>query len=212
MKALARDARRSHLKHTLVLASYFQLGWLLVALIVALTGQYVSGWWLALILPAFWIPVVLEAATGVNFPSTLQVHFYLFVSAAAVLGDVFGFYDLVLRWDTFAHLDSGVVLAWLGLFMVRTVEHLRAVRLPRWVAIVVAVMVPMAFAAMWEIVEFTSDNLAHTTAQNGLVDTMIDMIAAAVGAAITIIFVRYMTPKNVRPKAFISAKTTGAAT
>lgn len=204
MKATARKLKNHPRRQTFVLASYFQLCWLLTASIVALTGQHVSGWWLLVVIPIFWIPFAIEALTTVHFPATLQVHFYLFVSFAAVMGDVFDMYNLVAHWDTVAHFDSGILLAWLGFFMVRTMEITGNIRLPRWSAIIIAFIMPMALAAMWEIVEFMSDNLIHTTAQNGLVDTMVDMIAAAIGASLTILFVRNLTPKNVRPEALLS--------
>ena len=46
----------------------------------------------------------------------------------------------------------------------------------------------MAFAAAWEIYEFASDTFLHTTMQaGGLEDTIVDMLAALIGATIAVI-------------------------
>ena len=59
---------------------------------------------------------------------------------------------------------------------------------PLWFKNVVAFMTPMAFAAAWEIYEFMSDKYIGTVMQaGGLEDTIVDMLAALIGAIVAVV-------------------------
>lgn len=189
------------LKQSLGLAFIFQIGWIAAAGIILLLGGSVNIVLLALLLFLPWIPVVLELLTKTKLPMALQAHFHIFITLSSVAGSTFGMYALVPHWDTFVHIDSAILLAWLGLFAVRQVREDVKAPIPRWFVGWVAFLTPMAFAALWEIAEYTSDGLLNTTTQHGLEDTAVDMLAALVGAILTTaIALWWKVPKSVMPR------------
>lgn len=190
------------LNNSLKLAFSFQLAWVVIAGICIAIGRPIAIELLAFNLVTLFAPALLEVLTRTKLPIALQVHFFVFVTSASLLGSIVGFYGLVPNWDTYVHLDSGVLMTWLGLFVVREAESQSKARLPKWFALATAFAVTMALAAMWEIYEFFSDVLIHTNMQiGGLEDTMIDTIAAVVGALIAIVIALWLkAPKSVLPK------------
>lgn len=194
---------RADAQYSLRIAQYFQIAWILAAVIVIWLGGSVALSLLLLLLFTAWVPFVVEVVTRTKLPLALHLHYFVFMSAAPVAGSAFGVYGALLDWDTIVHVDSGILLAWLGLFAVVLVEKKAKIRIPRWFALSAALLVPLAFAALWEISEFLSDRIIGTVSQPNLEDTIIDMIAALVGALIGVAMVviakwpRSITPSGV---------------
>lgn len=195
---------RTNLKRSLKLALIFQIAWIIVFIIYALAGNSPSIGLLIVNLLILFAPALIEVVTRTKLPTAFQIHFYIFVTAASFLGSILEFYGSVPNWDTYVHVDSGVLIAWLGLFAVSRAENRAKGQLPKWFGVITAFMVPMALASLWEIYEFASDQILHTTMQaGGLEDTIVDMTAAIIGATIAIgIALLLKWPKSVLPKAF----------
>lgn len=194
-------------RHSLALALPFQLGWAVAAIIYILAGNTMNVGFLVLLMTVLWVPTAVELVTRTKLPTALHIHYHAFITASSVMGSTFGFYALVPNWDTWVHIDSGVLLAWLGLFAIRQAEDQVGVRLPGWLSVAMCYASPLAFAALWEISEFLSDRYLHTTTQAGLEDTIVDMIAAFVGATIAIAIVSLaVSPKSVLAKALRKQK------
>jgi hypothetical protein len=77
------------------------------------------------------------------------------------------------------HLLGGASLAYFFRRAVRLVHH----SWPPMVSSIVALSLACTVALGWEIAEFAVDFLFRTTLQEGLLDTMTDLILAATGAA-----------------------------
>lgn len=149
-----------------------------------------------------WIPALFEFVTRTRLPDSLQIHYLLFITASSLVGSALGGYAFIPHWDTIVHVDSGVLLAWAGMYALFSVEKLRKVKLPGWFVVAVTLATPLAFAVLWEVYEFMSDALIHTTMQaGGLEDTIIDMLAALVGGTLAIILAAWgLVPKTVAPR------------
>ncbi len=184
-----------------------------IAMVVALTVfgaiglpvQPVLGAVLALTL---WVPAVLELIVRTPIPRALQLHYIIFILAGPFGGSVLNLYVAIPDWDTYVHFASGVMLAWLGMLAVRRVEERTRQAVPTWFAISVIQITPMAFAAAWELCEFTSDLVVGTVSQSGLDDTMLDIIAGTLGGVLAIALLvllgrpRTLAPHSLLPKRY----------
>lgn len=199
---LPRTVRRS-----LLLALPFQLGVVVLALVLAAAGLGVEMLLTALLALSMWAPAAAELVFRTTLPRALQLHFLIFIVAGPFMGSALHVYWVVADWDTLIHFDSGVLLAWLGMLWLRRVEEQLEVSLPTWFGLLVIQLTPMAFAAAWEICEFASDHILGTKAQlDSLVDTMGDIMAGTLGGLFAIaLLVTLRRPRSVAPASLIRA-------
>lgn len=114
----------------------------------------------------------------------------LFVMISSLLGSCYGFYD-INHYDDFLHLWSGLITVSIA-FSIMTFFHsdndLKNIN--KYFIIIYVFMFSMGVASLWEISEFLIDRFLGMNMQvGGLVDTMIDMIDALVGAIIMLPFI-----------------------
>lgn len=173
---------------------------------LALIIMYVRGWatddhsqdfLIILTFGMTYYPSILEKRFGVYLPNGLQIVITLFIFAAQVLGEMSGFYTTVKWWDLMLHTISGTVLGMIGfLFVYLLNEKGNAnVNLSPAFVIIFAFCFALAIGVFWEFFEYGSDRLFGYNMQrfrlpgeDGLVDTMNDLIVDAVGAGIACIF------------------------
>jgi len=144
------------------------------------------------------LPLLLERWWRVVLPPWLHVTYVLFVFASMFCGEVLHFYLQIPWWDDFMHVSSGILMG-LGVILWLQLAEKRGADLPHWARLLLIVTIVVTVAALWEFVEFGSDQLFGTKSQdNGsLVDTMIDMIDASIGAVIMAgVYARYLTTRR----------------
>ncbi|MHA7984707.1 hypothetical protein ACX9R5_02770 [Rathayibacter sp. CAU 1779] len=187
-----------------LLALPFQLGFIVLAVAFSLFGLSTNMIVAVLMVPALWVPAIAQLVFRTVLPRALQLHFLIFLTGGPFAGSALGVYGYIPHWDKVVHLDSGIMLAWVGWVAVRRVEEHTGIALPRWFSLTIGILTPMAFAAAWEICEFTSDHLIGTHAQNGNTDTMGDIIAATIGAFLTLgLTLLWKRPRSVLPLALL---------
>lgn len=114
----------------------------------------------------------------------------LFVMISSLLGSCYGFYD-INHYDDFLHLWSGLITVSIA-FSIMTFFHSDndLKKINKYFIIIYLFMFSMGVASLWEISEFLIDRFLGMNMQvGGLVDTMIDMIDALVGAIIMLPFI-----------------------
>lgn len=114
----------------------------------------------------------------------------LFVMISSLLGSCYGFYD-INHYDDFLHLWSGLITVSIA-FSIMTFFHSDndLKKINKYFIIIYVFMLSMGVASLWEISEFLIDRFLGMNMQvGGLVDTMIDMIDALVGAIIMLPFI-----------------------
>lgn len=107
------------------------------------------------------------------------------------LGTVW-FYQTVWGWHNIAHATTGSLVAGVGYTLLRTLEvHTTAVSFPPKFTLFFVVIFVFAVGVVWEIFEFTLDQVAVAITgeemlltQHGLQDTMTDLVANTVGAIV----------------------------
>ena len=185
------------LKRSLAIALIFQIAWIALGIIAALSGTNV--YWLLLVANLFtlWVPVFFTLVTRIQLSARFQVAFAAFISASSLIGSSLGGYASIPHWDTIVHFYSGVLLAWFGLILVVNAEKSIQHSLPHWFKNSVVLMTPVAFSAVWEVYEYMSDMLLGTSMQaGGLGDTVIDMLAGLLGAFVALIVSMLWAVKN----------------
>ena len=103
------------------------------------------------------------------------------------LGEVQGYYDRFWWWDIVLHIGSRFLLEILGFLLAYVLNEKEDIELdlyPKFIAFF-AVVFAMGMGAVWEIFEFSMDQLFGMNMQkSGIVDTMRDLIVDGVGALI----------------------------
>lgn len=173
---------------------------------IALIFTYIRGWVMQdhsqdfLIILTFimtYYPSVLEKRFGVYLPNTLQIIITLFIFSAQVLGEMNGFYDKIPWWDTMLHATSGTILGLLGFMFVYLLNEKgdANVNLSPIFVVIFAFCFAITMGVFWEFFEFASDRLLGYNMQrfrlpgeDGLVDTMEDLIVDTIGAGVACIF------------------------
>lgn len=138
-------------------------------------------------------PRILEKRYQVFIPPAFELLAIAFLFASLFLGEVRGYYARFWWWDVALHTASGFLLGILGFLLVHVLNELEEVGLHMKAGFVAffAFLFAVGAGALWEIFEFSMDQLAGTTMQksmfgdpSGLTDTMWDLIVDALGASI----------------------------
>ncbi|MBQ2836399.1 MAG: hypothetical protein IJE68_06160 [Clostridia bacterium] len=141
-------------------------------------------------------PSILEKRFGVYLPARLEIVITLFIFAAQVLGEMNGFYDKITWWDTMLHTTSGVILGLVGFLFVYLLNEKgdKNVNLSPIFVVIFAFCFAITMGVFWEFFEYGADRLLgynmqkfRMPGQDGLVDTMEDLIVDTIGAIIACI-------------------------
>lgn len=141
-------------------------------------------------------PSILEKKFGVYLPKRLQILITSFIFASQILGEIGDFYEKIPWWDTMLHTISGVVLGLVGFLFVYLLNErgTKNLNLSPIFVIIFAFCLAMTLGVFWEFFEFGADRLLGYNMQkfrmpgeDGLVDTMEDLIVNALGAVVTCI-------------------------
>ncbi|HLU69369.1 MAG TPA: hypothetical protein VKZ88_01225 [Fibrobacteria bacterium] len=187
-----------------------------LALIAELGFAIWDGMWLTAavivgILAVTLLPHVLRRRFRLVFPYELEIFAIIFVFASLFLGEVRGYYTAYPWWDSLLHASSGLLLGIFGFLLVYALNERDDLGLnlkPGFVAFF-AFLFALGMGTLWEIFEFSMDQLAGTNMQkpmfndpSGLTDTMWDLILDAGGAAV-ISLMGYVYLKSPAPDSFL---------
>lgn len=136
---------------------------------------------LALILS--FIPEVFQNTYKINLPIGFNIVIVAFIYMSIFLGEIFNIYERVFWWDAFLHIGSGVILSFAAFLVLFILFKEKKFTASPFIIAVFTFSFAMMLGAMWEIFEYTMDQLFGLNMQkSGLNDTMWDMIVNAIGA------------------------------
>jgi len=184
---------------------------LLLIMAVELPFLVYEGIWLSVCLVVMLMaltmtPILLHRRLPVNIPPEIQAFTIVFAFAAVFLGEVRMFYERIWWWDIALHFNSGMLLGLLGfllVFILNEDERIDVHLHPQFVAFF-SFLFAVAMGAIWEIFEFSMDQLFGTNMQkpmrgdlSGLTDTMWDLIVDTLGAlGVSLLGWRYMKQRK----------------
>ncbi len=157
----------------------------------AAVGTAVEGRWLLLftsllILALTYLPVAIERRYRLFLPIEVELVIVVFIYSALFLGEIRGYYTKFWWWDLMLHTGSGVAFGFAGFLVLYVLYRKNMLSTsPLWIA-VFSFCFAVAIGAMWEIFEFSMDQVFGLNMQkSGLPDTMGDLIVDSVGALAT---------------------------
>lgn len=161
-------------------------------------GMYTKSFQAVLIIAVLLILRGIVKWVQLEFTPALRFSILLFITITMLLANMFNMYGVIPHLDKWEHLLSGVILCFAGLFVLRIILRKHGIKtISSPVAIWFAFFFAVAMAGVWEIYEFTIDNLFGLHSQNGnLTDTMIDIICGTVGALGAAIYLAYKARKH----------------
>jgi hypothetical protein len=170
---------------SLVLKALLALG----AVLLFIEGNYQAGFESLLILLLTFLPLVMGKQLRIRIPHEFETLAIVFVYLSLFLGEVQGYYERYWWWDLALHAGSGFLLGILGflfVYLLNKSENI-ALHLSSGFIATFAFMFAMTVGVLWEIFEFTMDQLFGMDMQRsatGIVDTMWDLIVNCVGAVV----------------------------
>jgi len=177
------------------------LVFLVLSLVPAIVGAVLAGNWQSAFLAAvtvvfILVPLPFQARAGVYVPRVFQVALALFVYATLFLGEANRFYYDVWWWDVMLHSGSAFAFGLIGLITLMLSVSRQTIRAKPIVLSVFAFSFALMIGVLWEIFEFTGDQLLNMDMQkDGLNDTMWDFIVNTVAAfAAALVGYFYLTP------------------
>ncbi|WP_111495230.1 MULTISPECIES: hypothetical protein [Marinobacter] len=190
--------RITHQRITIAL----QLVLLVQAVFALIERQWMTAAFVLLIIGITFLPVLVERRFRIFVPPQMQLLAIGFVFAALFLGEVRGYYTRFWWWDIVLHTSSGFLLGILGFLLVHILNETERLEMhlkPGFVSFF-AFLFAVGFGALWEIFEFSMDQLFGMNMQkamlgdpSGLTDTMWDLIVDTIGAlVIAILGWRYL--------------------
>lgn len=132
--------------------------------------------------------------------NSIYINLVIFIMVSSLLGSCFKFYS-INHYDDFLHLYSGVLSCNIAYLILRYFNNEENIKMVNKVFVIIFLfMFTMGVASIWEIMEFSLDNILGTHTQiGGLKDTIIDMIDALIGSIISIpYFIRKLSDEYIK--------------
>lgn len=135
------------------------------------------------------IPFVFYITTifKIYIPLLLECIILIFILMSVVFGSVLNFYIIIPYWDIILHTISGFLLCLVPLYCIVYFK----IEIPFFIKILFIFFVSLGFASLWELFEFSVDNIFNIDSQKneleGVVDTMIDITVHTIGSIIFLI-------------------------
>jgi hypothetical protein len=154
--------------------------------VAAYERQWMTAFLVLCIAALSLLPWRIGKRLGVRIPIEFELLAVLFIFAALFLGSIHGYYEKFWWWDVVLHTSSGFLLGIVGFLLVYALNRHESIELhmtPVFIALF-AFAFAMAVGALWEVFEFGVDGLLGFHMQEGLTDTMWDLIVDAAGAVV----------------------------
>ena len=119
------------------------------------------------------IPKFIQDKYHFTIPNLLDFVLITFAFSGFILGDVLNFYGKIPYWDSILHTLSGIVIAYVGFIVIEYLDKEYTIPLsvsPLFMSVIV-VSVALAIGAVWEIGEYTVDDIFHTNNQQYMQST-----------------------------------------
>ncbi len=160
------------------------------ALIIEMVAAAWSGHWPMVFVAlttlfATLLPFVFERSLGVKLPLSFIAAIVVFLYATLFLGEAMDFYNRFWWWDKLLHGGSAIGFGMIGFVVVFMLFEGDRYAAPALAIALFGFCFAVMVGSVWEVIEFAADQLFGLNMQkSGLVDTMWDIIANMLGAAV----------------------------
>lgn len=182
--------------------TYYSMRIVVMLSIVAfiIDGNFESAVSALFILGLMVLPSLLKEQYRLHLPFEIDLAIVAFIFLSLFLGSLQDYYERFPLWDGILHFQSGILLGAVGFLVVYLLNERKqgtVVMSPGFISLF-SVCFSMALSVVWEIYEYTVDNVfGYTMQESGLPDTMGDLIVNAI-ASIAVATVAYVWMKRRR--------------
>lgn len=161
------------------------------------------------IVPVMLLPYIVKKIFKFKLDESIIILYLVFVFFAHFLGTIVNLYGKIAIYDKLMHTFSGVMTSFLALIILVKSKNYKSKSI--WYNILYIIAITCTVAVLWEMFEFTCDNLFNKDAQRvaltGVADTMTDVIVAFLGSCMFSLFYFYeeKLKKNLIIKRFIKS-------
>lgn len=117
----------------------------------------------------------------VNFEVPVEVHISVtaFAFLGLVLGDGLNFYGKIGWWDSLLHFTSGIILSFIALWLLQMlILRRKYLFMHRALLYIFVVAFSLAVGAVWELGEYTVDDIFHTNNQQYMATTRATIVSS----------------------------------
>lgn len=178
-----------------------------VCLSLSLTGKYNSNIMVCLSLYIIvFLPKILRKFK-LDINNLIELIFLVFVLFAQLLGSILHFYGTINWYDSLMHYISGILTSFLALILLVLFNKYN--EKDKVFNVIFIIAITLMVASLWEVFEFSADNLlggdAQKVIETGVTDTMKDIICALLGSLLFSIcyLYEYINNKSLLIKKFI---------
>ena len=116
-----------------------------------------------------------------NFEVSVEVHISVtaFAFLGLVLGDGLNFYGKIGWWDSLLHFTSGIILSFIALWLLQMlILRRKYLFMHRALLYIFVVAFSLAVGAVWELCEYTVDDIFHTNNQQYMATTRATIVSS----------------------------------
>jgi len=174
-----------------------------IILLVAIVGSIANSRWTVLFVTTStfiltFVPYFFEKNYKIDIPEEIEIIITLFIFGSLFLGEGHSYYTYYWWWDIILHLGSAITLGFIGFTILYVLYKGNKILAKPSTLAFFSFAFALAFGALWEIFEFSMDQLFGFNMQkSGLMDTMADLIIDTAGALVASLF-GYLYIKNKR--------------
>lgn len=174
-----KKARRIGLLSVLI-----KIGIVILAIMALIEGEMVWVFTGLFALAFAFFPMILRKNYKMSIPWLLE--FLIFLALFLhTLGGVMNLYSTFSWWDTMTHFVSTFMLAVVALAVIYIMHtYWSGLTMDIRAIMVFTIFIAAFLGAIWEVLEWSVDQIFSTHEQNGLDDTMKDLVMDMVGAMI----------------------------
>ena len=124
-------------------------------------------------------PILLKKFANFEVPVEVHISVTAFAFLGLVLGDGLNFYGKIGWWDSLLHFTSGIILSFIALWLLQMlILRRKYLFMHRALLYIFVVAFSLAVGAVWELCEYTVDDIFHTNNQQYMATTRATIVSS----------------------------------
>lgn len=124
-------------------------------------------------------PRFLKKFANSEVPVEVHISVTAFAFLGLVLGDGLNFYGKIGWWDSLLHFTSGIILSFIALWLLQMlILRRKYLFMHRALLYIFVVAFSLAVGAVWELCEYTVDDIFHTNNQQYMATTRATIVSS----------------------------------
>lgn len=130
------------------------------------------------------IPGMLARILNINIPASFEILYLMFIYGLLMFGEQRGIYHGLWWWEVLMTFTASLALGFTALSIIHVLHKTSRINTNPILAAFLVFTITLSLATLWELFEFTLDQLLNTGLQTSLIDTMQDLSISLVGSVL----------------------------